>query len=471
MSSDSSSPRESEPPKPPRRPWIPLRRKITLTFLSGLTVLLLINLARSPYYRPIFTAEYWQTLGKFGQVLRIIHSDYVEQDGADFDDLNAEAMQAMVASLDKHSRYYSPERYEDYKKFNRMEYVGIGVQVQEIKKRIYIIDVFRTGSASEVGILPGDQIVAVDDRNIENLSLLEVVDLIKGPKGTTVKIRILRSYPEQETQEYTVERRDIIRDSVNNVQMLPPDVGYLQIAKFTDNTPYLLSESLDQLYKQGAESLIIDLRGNPGGLLPVCVDVASEFLPDNKIVLTVRSRREDQKQEYKAKEDNREFKLPIMILQDKISASASEILAGCLKVYGLAKIVGTQSHGKGTVQTVYNLKGEAGLVITTAKYYLPNGQTIAGKGVEPDFIVPFPQEDAAIIYLSLLHRAKMNAEQFQQTFGVSPINDPQLDAALHILKHGSLDTSSGVESETTITSSISLTSGSVPVGNSESISE
>ena len=450
---------------------ISLRRKITLTFLGGLTILLLINLARSPYYRPIFTSEYWQTLGKFGQVLRIIHSDYVEQGGADFEALNEEAMEAMVASLDKHSRYYSAERYEDYKKFNRMEYVGIGVQVQEIKKSIYIIDVFATGSALEVGILPGDRIVAVDDRNIENLSLSEVVDIIKGPKNTRVKISIQRTYPDLETKEYSVERRDIIRDSVSNVQMLPSDVGYLQIAKFTDNTPYLLSEALDQLYKKGAESLIIDLRGNPGGLLPVCVDVASEFLPDNEIVLTVRSRREDQKQEYKAKEDNRQFKLPIMILQDKISASASEILAGCLKAYDLAKIVGTQSHGKGTVQTVYNLKADAGLVITTAKYYLPNGQTIAGKGVEPDFIVPFPQKDAAIIYLSLLHRARMGEDQFHKTFGVSPMNDPQLDAALHILKHGSLDSSSKVAQETSITSSMSLTSGSVPTDDSEAISE
>lgn len=407
--------------------------------MLGLVVLILVQTAQNPYFRPVLSPDYWKTLGKIGQVLRIVHANYVEEDRADLDALADEAMDAMVSSLDQHSRYFAPEHYETYQKYNRMEYVGIGVQVQEIEDRIFIIDVFSTGSAAEQGVQAGDQILSVDGEALSHLTLEQAVDLIKGPKDTSVSLQIQRRLPEEVTLDFKVERRDIIRDSVNNVQILPPNIGYLQITKFTANTSELLPKALDRLLDQGAASLIIDVRGNPGGLLPVCVDVASEFLPDDKTVLTIRSRREEQQEELVAKEDGRQFQLPLLILQDKYSASASEILAGCLKSYDLAKVIGEQSHGKGTVQTVYNLKDDAGMKLTTAKYYLPDGSTIAGKGVTPDYVVPSPKEDAHIVRLSLMHRDHLSEEQFEKTFGISPLPDPQLEAAIHVYRFGSLD--------------------------------
>lgn len=463
MSSGPHKSSISQDTKHPRRPVLNTRRKITLTFLIGLLLLILAQTAQNPYFRPILNPEYWQTMAKFGQVLRIVHVNYVDEEQADFEGLAQEAMDAMVSSLDQHSRYFAPDYYESYQKYNRMEYVGIGVQVQEIQKRIYVIDVFSTGSAAEEGIQPGDQILSVDNEDISHLSLEQAVDLIKGPKNTTVDLKIQRRLPEKQTLNFKVERRDLIRDSVSNVQVLSPNIGYLQITKFTANTTQLLANALDSLLSEGAASLIIDVRGNPGGLLPVCVDVASEFLPDNKTVLSIRSRREEQQEELVANEDGREFQLPLLILQDEYSASASEILSGCLKSYGLAKVIGEQSHGKGTVQTVYNLKGEAGMKLTTAKYYLPDGSTIAGTGVTPHFVVPSPKEDAHIVRLSLLHRDSFSKEEFEKTFGIAPQPDPQLEAAIHVYRFGSLDNfEHQINVGTSIPSAVSPTSGASP---------
>jgi carboxyl-terminal processing protease len=463
LSSDTNQTPDPQEQNSQRSPVLNTQRKITLTFLFGLLILILIQTAQNPYFRPVLSPEYWKTLGKIGQVLRIVHANYVEEEQADMDTLANEALEAMVSSLDQHSRYFPPKDYETYQKYNRMEYVGIGVQVQEILNRIFVIDVFSGGSAAEEGVLPGDQILKVDQEDISHLTLEQAVNLIKGPKNTSVQLKIYRELPQPASLEFSVERREIIRDSVNNVQILPPDIGYLEITKFTANTPELLSNALDGLWRKGASSLIIDLRGNPGGLLPVCVDVASEFLPDNKLVLSIRSRREDQKEELVANEDGRQFQLPVFILQDRYSASASEILAGCLKSYGLAKVIGEQSHGKGTVQTVYNLKNNAGMKMTTAKYYLPNGTTIAGKGVTPHFEIPSPVENAHVVRLSLLHRDQMTPSEFQQTFGIPPLPDPQLEAAIHLSQVGSLD-NFDVEPffDRISTSALSPTSGVLP---------
>ena len=442
------------------------RRKITLALVVPLFLLILVQIIRDPYFRPILSPEYWEILGKTGQVLRIVHANYVEEDQASFEDLANEALDSMVSTLDKYSHYLPPEQYENYKKFNRMEYVGIGVQVQEIEDRVHVIEVFGSGSAAEQGILPGDQILSADGKDVEGMSLGQVVGIIKGPKGTTVGVRVKRNYPEAGTHSFEVERRDIIRESVTNVQILPPDTGYLHIAKFTDNTPYLLAQALEDLQGQGATSLVMDLRGNPGGLLKVCVEVASEFLDDNQLVLSVRSRENKEGELHKAKADGRKLELPIVILQDGMSASASEILSGCLQSYDLAKVVGTQSHGKGTVQTVYNLKGDAGMVLTTAKYYLPDDRTVAGEGVTPDYIVEAPEDNQSLVRLSLMRRSDLTPEQFKETYGVEPVPDPQLDVALQLLREGTLpEEGTGLDGESQEpqeTSSVSPSSGNIP---------
>lgn len=412
------------------------RSRITLALLVPLCVLIFFQIIRDPYFRPIFSPEYWEVLGKAGQVLRIIHANYVDEEQASFEDLANEALDSMVSSLDKYSHYLTPDQYESYKKFNRMEYVGIGVQVQEIGDRVHVIEVFESGSAAEQGILPGDQILSADGQEVAGLSLDKVVNLIKGPKGTTVGVRIRRNYPKAGTHSFIVERRDIIRESVTNVQILPPDTGYLNIAKFTDNTPYLFAQALEDLQTQGARSLVVDLRGNPGGLLNVCVEVASELLDDGQVVVSVRSRGDKSGDVHTAKVDGRKVTLPVVVLQDAQSASASEILAGCLQSYGLAKVVGTRSHGKGTVQTVYNLKGKAGMVLTTAKYYLPDDRTVAGEGIKPDFVVQQLEGNPSLAHLSLMHRTDLTPFQFRETYGIDPVPDLQLEAALQYLQNG-----------------------------------
>jgi carboxyl-terminal processing protease len=408
-------------------------RKITLIFLGCFLGGMLFQLSFNRYFQPFFQADYWRTIGRIGEVLRIVHVSYVEEEKADLEELSDGALSGMLQSLDRYSNYLPPGQYENYRKSSRMEYEGVGVEVQAIQDRIVIVQVFDGGSAKEQGLLPGDQIVAVDDEDVTGLTLGETVARIKGAPKSEVTMLVERPYPKVEEKKFQVIRRSVLVPSVSNVQMLGDSVGYVQVSRFTEDTHGQLRLALDQLQAKEARFLVIDLRGNPGGLLTASVELASEFLKDGERVVSVKGRDEKKEELLYALEDGRNWKMPIAVLIDHNSASASEILAGALKAHGLATIVGEPSVGKGTVQTVYNLKSDAGMVLTTAKYYLPDGTTIAGKGVTPDIVVEMPPEERSRSRLSLLHRTSLSTEIFEKTFGFLPQQDPQLESALDAL--------------------------------------
>ena len=411
-------------------------RRILKVFVGLLLFSLLLQLAFNPFCQPYFQPSYWSTMSKFGEALRIVHVAYVDDDQAELDQLSDDAMVGMLQSLDKYSNYLPANEYDAYRKSSRMEFEGIGVEVQELKERITVVRVFEGGSAKESGILPGDWFQEVDGEPVSGLSLRDTVTRIKGVPGTTVKLSLQRPWPELETKDFEVARRSVRIPSVSNVQVLRESIGYVRISRFTDGTYELLQHALEKLRTSGAEGLILDLRGNPGGLLDVSVDLASEFLDDNELVVSVRARNKKTGQTLYAKADGRVWPGPVVCLMDRNSASASEILAGALKAHGQGKVVGETSVGKGTVQTVYNMRDDAGMVLTTAKYYLPDGTTIAGTGVEPDVAVEVNEETFSQVRLSLLHRESMSAQQFETIFGFALMDDPQLDAAIEVLTEG-----------------------------------
>ena len=412
------------------------RLRIVLIFLVFFLGCLLLQLAYNPFFNPLLRADYWRTVGKIGEVLRIVHVSHVDEENATFEELSDEALAGMLQSLDRYSNYLPAEQYEEYRRSSRMEYVGIGVEVNEIEERVTIVQVFEGGSAQKAGFLPGDRIIAVDEEDTSGLNLRQVIQRIKGPPGTPVTIRVERPLPKGELK-FKVMRRSLMIPAVSNVQVMEKRVGYLHINRFTEETATLLRESLDFLKQEGVQFLVLDLRGNPGGLLTSSVEVASEFLEDGQLVVGVRGRDEKKSEELVALVDGRKWEAPIAVLMDQASASASEILAGALKTHGLAKVIGVASVGKGTVQTVYDLKGDAGMILTTAKYYLPDGTTIAGKGILPDKEVTISGSDWSLIRLSLLHRSTFDSREiFEKTFGFKPMEDPQLEAALQSLgKH------------------------------------
>ena len=408
-------------------------RKIILIFLGCFIGVFFFQLSFNRYFQPFFQADYWRTIGRIGEVLRIVHVSYVEEEKADLEGLSDGALSGMLQSLDRYSNYLPPGQYEKYRKASRMEYEGVGVEVQSLKDRILIVQVFEGGSAKEQGLLAGDQIIAVDDEDVTGLTLGETVDRIKGAPESRVILHIERPYPKLEKKKFEVTRRSVLVPSVSNIQMFDDSVGYVQVSRFTEDTHKQLRLALDHFQSQEAQFLVIDLRGNPGGLLTASVEVASEFLKDGVRVVSVKGRNENKEELLYALEDGRNWQMPIAVLMDHNSASASEILGGALKAHGLATIVGEPSVGKGTVQTVYNLKSDAGMVLTTAKYYLPDGTTIAGKGVTPDIVVEMPPEERSRSRLSLLHRTSLSDEIFEKTFGFPPQEDPQLEAALDAL--------------------------------------
>jgi len=409
-------------------------RKILLVFLGLFTASLLVQLVLNPYFKPYFQPEYWRTMGKIGEALRITHVSYVEGDRAGLDQLGDDALEGMLRSLDKYSNYLPADAYEAYRKSSRMEFEGIGVEVQALQDHVTVVRVFEGGSAKEAGILPGDWFVTVGGDDVEGLALGDTIGKIKGAPGTTVNVWMHRPWPQPQDKEFEVARRSVRIPSVSNVHILQDDLGYVQVTRFTDDTHQLLQQALDKLAADGAQPLILDLRGNPGGLLDAAVDLASEFLADGELVVSVRARAENPGQQLHALEDGRAWPGPVAVLMDGNSASASEILAGALKAHGIAKVVGETSVGKGTVQTVYNLREEAGMVLTTAKYYLPDGTTIAGTGVHPDIAVDMEGQDHSQMRLSLLYSKTMPADQFENIFGFTFAEDPQLDAAIEALR-------------------------------------
>ena len=416
-----------------------------MVFLGFLLGCLLFQLAFKPYFHPFFSADYWRTIGKIGEALRIVHVSYVDEGKADLDELSNEALAGTLQSLDRYSNYLPAEAYEAYRKSSRMEFEGIGVEVQTLADRVVVVRVFEGGSAKEEGMLPGDSFLSVDGEDVTGLSLADTVQRIKGAPETRVAVRIRRLWPEAQEKVFDVTRRFVKMPSVTNVQLLVEKVGYLKVSRFTEDTHALLQKALDELTEKGAKSLILDLRGNPGGLLTASITLASEFLADDKMVVSVRGRKTESEEKMHALADDRNWGKPVVVLMDGNSASASEILAGALKAHGLATVVGEQSVGKGTVQTVYNLRDAAGMVLTTAKYYLPDGTTIAGTGVEPDLVVEMPEETYSQVRLSLLHRGSFSAGRFEKTFGFAPVKDPQLDAAVDVLlkKEASLTKAGG----------------------------
>lgn len=302
---------------------------------------------------------------------------------------------------DKYTVYYTPEEYQSIVESTSGKFYGIGAVCQKNEDgTILIVDAYEDAPAYKAGIRDGDCVVKVDGKDISELDLSAAVALIKGEKGTSVELEVRRS-----NQTFTVT---IVRDEVKiqtvAYEMLENKIGYLNISQFDTVTTQQFKAALNDLQSQGMQSLIIDIRSNPGGLLDGVVDILDELLPDGLIVYT--EDKEGNKKEYKGKNSN-ELNVPLAVLVNENSASASEIFAGAVQDYGKGRIIGTQTFGKGIVQTIRPLTDGSAVKYTIAKYFTPKGQDIHGKGVTPDQLVALPEDsetdtqlNAAIEYLN-----------------------------------------------------------------------
>jgi carboxyl-terminal processing protease len=316
-------------------------------------------------------SEVKDSLKEFSDVYALVEQNYAEPVNPDKAIYNG-AIPGMLHALDPHSNFFDPKSYALMREDQRGKYYGVGMTVGPRNNKVIVIYPFVGTPAYKAGIHPGDVIIAVDGKSTENMSTTDVADLLKGPKGTTVHISIAREGVEK-PMEFTLVRDEIPRYSVDVHFLIRPGIGYMHINGFNETTEHEVSDALDEF--GDLKGLILDLRGNPGGLLSEGVGVADKFLKKGQLIVSHHGRASAEKR-YVAQHGNGGKDYPIVVLVNRLTASAAEIVSGAIQDHDRGLIAGEVTFGKGLVQTVYPLSENTGLALTTAHYYTPSGRLI-----------------------------------------------------------------------------------------------
>jgi carboxyl-terminal processing protease len=330
-----------------------------------------------------FQSERYEDLKIFTEVLSYVEANYVE-------DVEPErvihgAIRGMLRSLDPHSSFMPPEMFGEMQVETEGRFGGLGIEITIRDDVLTVVAPIEETPAYRAGILSGDQIVLVEGESTKDMTLIEAVKQLRGPEGTEVTIGVFRP-GFTEPKDFTIVRAIIKIKSVRWTR-LPDDVGYIKVRSFQKTTVKEVKEAIRELESQGMSALVLDLRNNPGGLLDQAISVSEVFLEDGKLIVYTKGRLTNQDMKGFSKGGNIWSSQPLAILINGGSASASEIVAGALKDWDRATLIGTQSFGKGSVQTIIPLSDGSGLRLTTAKYYTPNNAEIHGKGITPDIAV------------------------------------------------------------------------------------
>ncbi|MGI4975663.1 MAG: S41 family peptidase [Janthinobacterium lividum] len=336
-------------------------------------------------------ADTYKLLTLFGDVFERVRADYVEP--VTDRDLVDNSLNGMLTGLDPHSSYMTAKQFRDMQVQTRGEFGGLGLEVTQDNGIIKVITPIDDTPASRAGMKSGDLILSLDNMSVQGLSLNDAVDKMRGPPGSTIKLLIKREGVEKPLD--VSMQREIIKVQVVK-SALYDGVGYVRLASFNEQTDPGLRAAITKLKAQAGGSLkgfILDLRNNPGGLLDQAVDVCDDFIPDGEIVST-RARHPEDSQRWNARGTDLVAGVPMVVLINGGSASASEIVAGALQDHQRAVIEGTRSFGKGSVQTVIPMKpGDGAIRLTTARYYTPSGRSIQGLGIAPDVPVAESREE------------------------------------------------------------------------------
>ncbi len=326
----------------------------------------------------------YQELETFANVLTLVQQFYVDQ--VNIRSMMRGAINGMLSSLDPHSGYMSPEDFQELEEETTGSFTGVGIEVTIRDGILTAVAPIEGTPADRLGVKPGDQILRIDGMLTKNMTLMEAMKKMRGPKGSTITLSIQR--PEwRGSRNFTLVREDIPLFSVKSME-LEPGYGYIRISNFQDSTTEDVLSALDALRaRHPLKGLVLDLRNNPGGLLDQAIKVADIFL-DHGVIVSTRSRNNQEQILYEAHPDTRVESYPMAVLINGGSASGAEIVAGALQDHKRARILGTTSFGKGSVQTIIPLPDGAGIRLTTAKYYTPSGDSIQATGIRPDIVTP-----------------------------------------------------------------------------------
>ena len=374
-------------------------------------------------------------------VLEYVKENYVEQ--TDTDKLVSGAIKGVVGELDDFSSYLEPKDYKELKNDTKGEFGGLGMRLQKVDGFVTVMSPMPNTPAFKAGIMPKDRILFVDDKDITDMKLDEAVALMRGKVGSKVKLTLSRKGEDDKYEKLTdvVLKRATIVPEVVYYRMLPEQVGYIYLVDFSGHSVEEVKKALATLQKQGMKSLVLDLRFNPGGLLNGAVDLSKLFLPDGEMIVYTQGRKPEYYQEFKTSGVPQYPDLPLIVLINQGSASASEIVSGALQDNHRAIIVGQRSFGKASVQQVLPLSGGAGLRLTIAKYYTPSGRLIQRDyrdktkaeegGIFPDVEVFFTPEDESKVFMQYNEIVYTPGKPFEQP--KFEVEDPVLNQAVELL--------------------------------------
>src|SRR2546422_582013 len=359
--------------------------------IGSLLVVLTLSLGGSVASKSADGSATYEQLKLFTEVLSIVQNQYVDE--VPPKDLIYSAIKGTLRGLDPHSSFLDPDSYKEMQVETTGSFGGLGIEITLRDDVLTVVSPIEGTPAYRAGLQTGDRIVKIDGLVTKDMQLPDAVKRMRGKPGTKVTITVVRE-GWTEPKDFEITREQIRVQSVRSHD-LGGGVAYVKLRQFQEQSPGDLAAALEKASKTGMKALVLDLRNNPGGLLTATVEVTEEFIDDGKLVVYTEGRVRNQNMRFSAHAKKSYPKLPMVVLVNQGSASASEIVAGALQDWGRAIVVGAQTFGKGSVQTIIPLSDGSGLRLTTAKYYTPKGRSIHGKGITPDIVVEVPKETAA----------------------------------------------------------------------------
>ena len=360
--------------------------------ISTLLVVLTLSLGGSVASKSADSSATYEQLKLFTEVLSIVQNQYVDE--VPPKDLIYSAIKGTLRGLDPHSSFLDPDSYKEMQVETSGSFGGLGIEITLRDDVLTVVSPIEGTPAHRAGLLTGDRIVKIDGLVTKDMQLPDAVKRMRGKPGTKVTITIVRE-GWAEPKDFDITREQIRVQSVRAGD-LGGGIAYVKLRQFQEQSPGDMAAALDKASKAGMKALVLDLRGNPGGLLTAAVEVTEEFIDDGKLVVYTEGRVRNQNMRFSAHAKKSYPSLPMVVLVNQGSASASEIVAGALQDWGRAIVVGTQTFGKGSVQTIIPLSDGSGLRLTTAKYFTPKGRSIHGKGITPDIVIDPPKDDATV---------------------------------------------------------------------------
>ncbi|OGV51752.1 MAG: hypothetical protein A2017_10455 [Lentisphaerae bacterium GWF2_44_16] len=370
----------------------------------------------------------YRSIALMMNVLQLVRENYVDKDMVSYDRLIKGALKGMLGELDPYSAYETPDHYSKTVEDTKGEFGGLGIVVTNRNNILEVVAPMEDTPGFKAGIIAGDIITEIDGKQTRGMDLFETVNLLKGPPGTKVNMTIYRK-AENKFKKVTIERAVIEVSPVKGPKIIDSGIGYIRLTQFSVPLPEKLDEALASLKKKNMRALILDLRGNPGGLMGAAIQVCSRFIEEGKVVVSTAGRKESEKQDFRSLYCDKTLDIPMLVLVDGNSASAAEIVAGCLQDHKRAVLLGEKTFGKASIQSLVPLGDKSAVRLTTGKYFTPDKKLIHGIGIQPDIKVKIPEAD----------EMKLAVQRSNHPGEIAPnisnaVRDVQLQRAVEVLK-------------------------------------